>query len=480
VFIRRWSIRLVIAGAVLILIVPTFLISWGLWENRQFNREIAAIKAAGEPSVVTDLDSPAVAAAENQVPELQAAARLVQKQTAAFKAIDDLNGPMLSVRLPLREDEHKLVQTALAASAGVFPLVDSATTKPSVGLGLKFTSPAIGQLLPEIMENRALANALQFEAYDAQTTGDTTRALRGSGQILDIGRVTDHVPNLIGHLVSIGIDAVAHQTIGDVAADVGRKQKPLSDDAREEAKRLIAELLDDTANDEGFRRALRGERAISLDAMQAIADGRLNPAGVAATPTSPAARMGRQAPRGFMLRNGRAINWFYADMLKSLEGAHDLTTFRKAYKSRPIVAQGSPKLYLLANLLIPSIERAANVHFRSQADRRLAATALAIMLYRADHEGAFPKSLEELVPKYLPAVPADPLAKPGVPIGYVADADRPRIYSVGENGVDNGGAPIDSSKTKAQNDQLSDVVIDLVPQPRPLPETRESDGFDEP
>ena len=52
------------------------------------------------------------------------------------------------------------LSAALDASAEAFPLVDSATTKPSVGLGLKFTSPALMQLFPDLSEQRELARAL--------------------------------------------------------------------------------------------------------------------------------------------------------------------------------------------------------------------------------------------------------------------------------------------------------------------------------
>ena len=52
----------------------------------------------------------------------------------------------------------------------------------------------------------------------------------------------------------------------------------------------------------------------------------------------------------------------------------------------------------------------------------MAAVALAIRLYRADHGGAWPASLGELVPAYLPAIPIDPLASNGSPLHYVQDA----------------------------------------------------------
>ena len=48
-----------------------------------------------------------------------------------------------------------------------------------------------------------------------------------------------------------------------------------------------------------------------------------------------------------------------------------------------------------------------------------------------------------LAPDYLPAVPNDPLAAEPTQIGYISvydDPERPRVYSVGMDGVDDGGA----------------------------------------
>jgi hypothetical protein len=472
-FVKRWAIRLGLAFGALVIIVPLSLFIWGMWEARQLDRELSAMRANGEPTLVSDLDSPILGSNENCVPEFQAAAQIVQQKAVAYKAIDDLNGYFVSVRLPLREDEHKLIRAALDASAKAFPLVDSATTKPSVGLGLKVTSPAFMRLIPNLTDDRALARALSYAAFDAQTNGDIADALRRSGQILSVARMADHDPSLVGHLVAIGETALAAETIADVAADAGRRAEPLSPGARSEARKLIAELLDETDYEEGLRRAFRGERTMTIDAAQSLARGKAS-APMAAQLSVNGLFRSRMA-RGFLLRNGRVINWFYADLLRSLEGTHDAATFRAAYAKQPNNPQRIPKVYVLANILIPSVDRAVTVHFRGEAQRRLAATALAIMLYRADHGGAFPKTLRDLVPGYLPAVPSDPLSKPGATIGYVADQQRPRIYSVGENGVDDGGKAPDEHNRKGKNDRTTDLVVDLLPQTRPLPETRASD-----
>jgi hypothetical protein len=96
----------------------------------------------------------------------------------------------------------------------------------------------------------------------------------------------------------------------------------------------------------------------------------------------------------------------------------------------------------------------------------MAATLLAIRLYQADHGGKLPARLEDLVPEYLPAVPIDTLAAGGKPIRYVPDGERPMLYSVGENGTDEGG----SDKPTTQRNVVSrwereDAIYDLKPKP---------------
>jgi hypothetical protein len=60
--------------------------------------------------------------------------------------------------------------------------------------------------------------------------------------------------------------------------------------------------------------------------------------------------------------------------------------------------------------------------------------ALALHAYEAE-EGRLPETLEALVPKYLPAVPEDPLT--GKALKWNPRTER--IYSVGEDGRDDGG-----------------------------------------
>jgi len=94
----------------------------------------------------------------------------------------------------------------------------------------------------------------------------------------------------------------------------------------------------------------------------------------------------------------------------------------------------------LRSMLPVSLDRSVVNYSMALTNRRLPAAALAIRLYEVDH-GRRPEALADLVLEYLPAVPQDPFAEAGRAIVYRPSAAHPIVYSVGENGVDDGGDP---------------------------------------
>ncbi len=68
---------------------------------------------------------------------------------------------------------------------------------------------------------------------------------------------------------------------------------------------------------------------------------------------------------------------------------------------------------------------------------RASAAAIAVELYRRDHQGALPPGLQDLVPRYLASMPQDPAT--GAPMLLKARPDAFSIYSVGGDGKDDGG-----------------------------------------
>jgi hypothetical protein len=76
--------------------------------------------------------------------------------------------------------------------------------------------------------------------------------------------------------------------------------------------------------------------------------------------------------------------------------------------------------------------------------RQMALTTLALKRYQIRH-GKYAPELAALVPDFLPAVPRDPVD--GKPLRYQLLGTSYLLYSIGEDGVDNGGDPVPSSSS---------------------------------
>ncbi len=98
------------------------------------------------------------------------------------------------------------------------------------------------------------------------------------------------------------------------------------------------------------------------------------------------------------------------------------------------------------------------LHYQVIAQRRMAAIALAIRLYEIDH-GRRPAELAELVPDYLDEVPTDPMAPDGATFRYLPEAEIPLLYSLGENGADDGGLVWDEKLEKYNRNDRRDLVF---------------------
>jgi hypothetical protein len=73
---------------------------------------------------------------------------------------------------------------------------------------------------------------------------------------------------------------------------------------------------------------------------------------------------------------------------------------------------------------------------RINTERDAAITVIALHRYRLA-DGDFPATLDELVPKFLPTLPLDPMD--GKPLRYILKPDGPVLYSIGADGIDGGG-----------------------------------------
>jgi hypothetical protein len=98
--------------------------------------------------------------------------------------------------------------------------------------------------------------------------------------------------------------------------------------------------------------------------------------------------------------------------------------------------------FAVTRLCLPDLDKLLTRIVRGEALRGLVVTALAIKRYEL-REGELPPDLESLVPSFLSAVPTDVMD--GEPLRYRREEGGFLLYSVGEDGVDDGGdaRPVD-------------------------------------
>ncbi len=91
---------------------------------------------------------------------------------------------------------------------------------------------------------------------------------------------------------------------------------------------------------------------------------------------------------------------------------------------------------IIAYLIWPIFARTFNIDIRHQAHCRVTQAGIAVERYQLA-EGLLPQSLDNLVPAYIEAVPADPYD--GRPLKYHIQETGYVVYSIGEDSSDDGG-----------------------------------------
>lgn len=100
---------------------------------------------------------------------------------------------------------------------------------------------------------------------------------------------------------------------------------------------------------------------------------------------------------------------------------------------------------LLLGLLVPALEQVHGAATRGEARANLSQLGVALSAYQKK-TGAFPETLDALVPKYLPQLPNDPYT--GNSFVYRIDNEGALVYSLGKNLTDDGGKPLDDDYEK--------------------------------
>ena len=188
---------------------------------------------------------------------------------------------------------------------------------------------------------------------------------------------------------------------------------------------------------------MQAERALQLDAVQGFLAGRFSLGAIAGgtmifpAPLRVAVRPVLELDGIFMLQSMSEL--VHAATMRNWPAASAIMD--RLDQDRQFVRNGvslKDTMHIMSRLLLPSLSRAILQHYRRIASRRMAAISLAIRLFELDR-GRRPVELAELVPKYLDVLPDDLFAGDGRTFGYKPNAERPVLYSISDDGRDDGG-----------------------------------------
>ena len=435
------------AGLIVALLALRLLAGWNA--DRRLAAHTAAERAAGRLVDPEDLDDPPLRDGENAAHFYRRAAAAITLTPAEEAAVTRYAyvGPT-AANLPARRS---------AVAANRQPLADLRTARelPGVDWGVKYRRPVWKVSLSQLQDQRPMAELLRAAAEVAIANGNSAEAVE---RLFDLVRLSDAQwgPTIVAQLVGIGIIRLTADEIQlllpsldfqglNRASTAGAATRPV---ARRRVLDLIHVLLDDRPRQRAAARAVQGDRVMIDDLLHTLADESwlLRPAFNAAA-ASPAPW---DAPLDRAARNPTAAT--IPPLVAAVRPMTEPFEFRNLYATSPNWVESDA---------------------RALTDRRLAAVALAAKLYQADHAGQPPPTLDALVPAYLPAVPADPFDPAGGLIRYApafrpgpTAAPSPRLYSVGEDGLDAGGAGNPANRWTASGD----APFELAPPPatRPL------------
>jgi hypothetical protein len=432
--LKRWTI----IGLVVVIGLVGLRIWWGHEAQRRLDALVAESQAQGRKILLSDYVPPNVPDEANAAVMIRAAAKAIVKTKEQDEWIFDSDLPLTRVDVRVIDDLRSRNREALR-------LAREARKLTQVDWGVRPRTPMMMVMMPPFNEVRRLAAMIQAIALYEHTRGNDAAALEHARDILFQSRALegDPVCAIISHLVAAGIRTLATQLLVQIAPDlkVGPQHA-----TPQQLRLVIDELLDEDSARRGIAKAWDMEQMGKLDNIPFYARQQLsNPVATVFKPM-------------FILDSARG-----AREIQLIAKTYDEPDFTRASaKFRLRRAQSYPVMYrttrVMSDVMAPPNITLLRRYYANMAERRAAAILLAMRLYAVDHEGKLPAALDELVPRYLKAMPLDPFTA-DAPFKYRPHGPSPMLYSVGVNGVDDRGA-VGTAKGLPL-----DIIFPLSPRP---------------
>lgn len=292
-------------------------------------------------------------------------------------------------------------------------------------------------VLPHLSAHRTLAKAAIADGWRADGGRVSPSRLLGSWET--VLRNANHVGSgvtMIEELVSVAERNLVHRS-----AKAALQHDVLSPKELEQALDLLQRFDRD---DRDPMQSVRGEHGMAMDITQYLfsppgpgGEPRVNPARAAdlGTTWNPdmdiKERLARMKPEDAAL-SAETLTAHYREVGELMRVGYPHVRSADIAAAEARNGRATP----LTEMLVPALSRYYQLRTRSEASRRATQLAYATHLFRA-REGRWPESLSELPAEFGERMRIDPFS--GGYFGYRVGPDGPTIYSVSENGVDDGG-----------------------------------------
>ena len=344
------------------------------------------------------------------------------------------------VHLPIPPAGMPAAQAVLYAFEGrraVLDQITEAARRPRAQYDLRYADGP-NALLPHLAIHKSMAGKLRTRSAARVAAGDTAGAAEDIDTILRLAELTGEDPVLIGYLVRVAIQSSAFSAFWD-----GTSQHAWSDAQLAAFQRRFEGLK----QRDSLVQAFRGERLFGKTCFELMREGRLNPETLDAMDGGGDGFSGGAMPKAWLLQNqayhSRVMDQV-VDALQRCDPERGIAAKGSIWETERIdqtVFDTANRRFhpyrILTHMLLPSL---AKVH--AKADRSLTTSRLAITVAALERHrlatGTYPKSLDDLVPRFLVAVPLDPMD--GQPLRYRLNADGTfTLYGVGTNHADDNG-----------------------------------------
>jgi hypothetical protein len=310
------------------------------------------------------------------------------------------------------------------------------------GFGKPYQGPPLvsfSQVLPELSGYRQLGQDLMLEGALAEQEGRPADAARSyldcarfGVEVTQGGGIVHGSSGIIIQMMGLeGLQRLANRLDGDTAARAARELARYDRRAVPFADMLVVER-------DGCTQAL-------LEFMRQHKSWH-DAAAIIGTPPQTLGDEIVGSVRYALLSKRRVVEDFRGYMDEEIARA------RKPYYARPLAPSLPPDP---VNQMIAPVYEGVELRWAGRdAEWRVTEARLALRTYEANH-GAPPPTLRALAPEVLPAVPQDPFT-PG-PLRYRPGSSAARVYSVGPDGVDDGGKDLGANVQAASHGDIASV-----------------------